>query len=104
MKKLFVVIFIALAVVSCNSKENKDKEVSSDPIVMEMEIDGMTCNGCVGTVEASIKQMGEGITSVTVSLDSANAIVEYIPSKVDPEDIKKAVELNGYKVLKITEQ
>lgn len=104
MQKLLVIIFILFAVISCKSKENKDQLVSSDPIVMEMGIDGMSCNGCVSTVEASVKQMGEGINSVKVSLDSANAIIEYIPSQVDPEEIKKAIELNGYKVVKITQR
>lgn len=104
MYKHLLIIFIVISVISCKSKDSKDQSVSSEPIVMEMTIDGMTCNGCVGTVEASVKQMGEGINSVIVSLDSASAIVEYVPSKIDPEDIKNAIELNGYKVLKMAQK
>ena len=102
MKKTIYIFMLCLAVTACNS-EKKDKE-SSEPVAMEISIEGMTCNGCVGTVEASIKQMGEGITSVKVSLDDANAVVEYVPSQVKQKEIKDAIELNGYKVLKMEER
>ena len=86
--------------IACKSKDSKTT-ASSEPIVMEMSIEGMTCNGCVATVEASVKQMGEGINSVRASLDSAYAIVEFVPAQVSAEKIKDAIELNGYKVTKI---
>jgi hypothetical protein len=36
-----------------------------------------------------------------VSLDKANAVIEYIPAEIDSIEIRKAIELNGYKVLKV---
>jgi len=102
MKRTIYILMLCLAVTACNS-EKKEKE-SIEPVAMEISIEGMTCNGCVGTVEASIKQMGEGIASVKVNLEEANAVVEYIPSKVKQKDIKEAIELNGYKVLKMEER
>lgn len=101
MKKYLLVLVALIALISCNSGNKSSKELSAEPIVMELGIDGMTCNGCVATVEASVKQMGEGITSVKANLDSSNAVVEFIPGKIKEEDIKKAIELNGYKVTKI---
>lgn len=103
MKKLVFLFIATLTMVACNSEKSKT-DVSSEPITMEISVEGMTCNGCVGTVEASVKQMGEGITSVKVSLEEANAVVEYIPSEVKPKEIKAAIELNGYKVLKMEER
>lgn len=102
MKRTIYLLALCIAVVACNS-ENKKKE-SNEPVAMEISIEGMTCNGCVATVEASVKQMGEGITSVKVNLEEANAVVNYIPSQVKPKKIKEAIELNGYKVLKMEEK
>ncbi len=103
MKKLFYLLILVLAVAACNS-EKSNKDESSEPVAMEISIEGMTCNGCVGTVKASIVQMGEGITSVEVNLEDANAIVQYNPKEVKPKAIKEAIELNGYKVLKMEEK
>lgn len=102
-KKLVILLVVLGAFSACKQKADKT-QLSDQVVVMEMSIEGMTCNGCVGTVEASVRQMGDGITSVKANLDSANAIVEYIPSQVKPKDIKKAIEVNGYKVLKMEEK
>ncbi len=102
MKKLTFLLCILGFLVACNSNNNKDQDIG--PITMEMKIDGMSCNGCVATVEASVKQMGEGITSVVVNLDSANAVIEYDPAMLKEKKIKEAIELNGYKVTEVIEK
>jgi copper chaperone CopZ len=103
MKKLLYLSILAIAFIACNNDSKNNKDVA-EPVAMELSIEGMTCNGCVGTVESSVKQMGEGIVSVKVSLDDANAIIEYNPEEVKPKKIKEAIELNGYKVVKMEER
>ncbi len=57
------------------------------------KIHGMTCNGCRGHVEEILNEV-EGVTSATVTLDNAEAIIEmekHIPLKV----FEKALEEDG---------
>jgi copper chaperone CopZ len=89
---------ILLASFSCKQKK-PDNQVSdsAQPVVVELSITGMSCMGCVETVRSSIAQL-DGIDTVSVSLDKAIAQVTFKPQKTDTVSIRKAVELNGYKV------
>lgn len=106
MKTFFSVLLVALMVVSCSSGNNSKKgdDVDLTPLTITMDIHGMTCNGCVETVRSSIVQLGDGINSVKVDLNTAVALVEFVPAEVDSVTIRKAIELNGYKVLAIKEK
>lgn len=104
MKAILTVLFTALLIVSCQSKKEKDENVDLTPLTITMDIQGMTCNGCVETVRASVAQLGDGINSVEVNLDEAKAVIEYNPSEIDSVKIRKAIELNGYKILSVKEQ
>jgi copper chaperone CopZ len=103
MKSIISIILLSLMIVSCQSKKDKSSEADLTPLTITMDVKGMTCNGCVETVRASVAQLGEGINSVEVSLDDATAIVEYVPAEVDSVEIRKAIELNGYKILGVKE-
>lgn len=96
-----ITVFLALLLLSVSAcKQNKpakQAEASATPVMVELSITGMSCMGCVETVRSSIAQL-EGIDTVSVSLDSANAVVVFKPQTVDTASIRKAVELNGYKV------
>jgi Cu+-exporting ATPase len=65
--------------VSSNSKQN-------------FWISGMTCASCVNKIEANLAAM-KGIESCSVSLPTAVACVEYIPSVVGPRDIIERIEV-----------
>jgi len=98
MRNTILMAMLLLASIAC--KQNKpanQNDTSTKPIMVELSITGMMCMGCVETVRSSIAQL-EGIDTVSVSLDQANAIVIYRPQKTDSVSIRKAVELNGYKV------
>ena len=101
MKSLFYFSLIALIFASCQSgtKSNKDDAADLSALTITMDIQGMSCNGCVETVQASVRQLGDGISSVKASLEENNAVIELDPSQVDTVTIRKAIELNGYKVL-----
>ncbi len=98
MRNTILSAMLLLAVIAC--KQNKpagEAAVNANPVVVELSITGMSCMGCVETVRSSIAQL-EGIDSVNVSLDKGNAFVTFKPQKTDSLSIRKAVELNGYKV------
>jgi len=55
----------------------------------------MHCGSCVALVEESLVELS-GVASATVDLESARAVVEYDPSRVDPEQLRAAVVEAGY--------
>jgi len=98
MKNLLLAVLLVLSTVAC--KQNKPASQAStdiNPVVVELSISGMTCMGCVETVRSSIAQL-DGIDTVSVSLDQANAVITFKPQKTDTLSIRQAIELNGYKV------
>ena len=60
-------------------------------------IEGMSCNKCVGHVKAALEDL-DGVTSVEVSLEGKNAIVE---TTANDEALKEVIEDEGYDVVKI---
>jgi copper chaperone CopZ len=62
-----------------------------------MPVHGMTCGGCVRTVEKKLSGT-PGVAKVTVDLAGASATVEYDPSAVRPEALANAVRQLGFEV------
>ncbi|HXD51302.1 MAG TPA: heavy-metal-associated domain-containing protein [Burkholderiales bacterium] len=60
-----------------------------------MKIDGMTCMGCVKSVQKVLAGIA-GVQSVEVSLEQAQATVAYDPARAKPSEFKRAVEDAGY--------
>ena len=60
-------------------------------------IEGMSCNKCVGPVKAALEDL-DGVTSVEVSLEGKNAIVE---TTANDEALKEVIEDEGYDVVEI---
>ena len=58
-------------------------------------VKGMTCGGCVASVERVLREL-EGVAKVDVSLDNAQAIVEFDPGRVSVDDLRAAIEDAGY--------
>lgn len=96
-----LISFIAIILIFCFSCKTRSggsqDKAELKPVTVELAVTGMHCMGCVETVRSSIAQL-DGVDSVTVSLEKANAIVIFNPGKVDTTGIREAVELNGYKV------
>ena len=66
---------------------------------VKMTISGMHCASCASNVERAVKKIN-GINSVSVSVMTNKAVIE-ADDNVKPEEIKKAVESVGYKVVKV---
>jgi Cu+-exporting ATPase len=64
---------------------------------LDLEIEGMTCAGCVRTVERALSET-EGVERASVNLASATAHVEYRSGAVQPDALKAAVRKAGYGV------
>jgi len=65
---------------------------------LELPIQGMECASCVQKIERALLQT-KGVTKAVVNLATEKAKVEYLPSETNIEEIKRAVESTGYKVL-----
>lgn len=65
---------------------------------IDIPIQGIECASCVQKIEKAILQT-RGVTKAVVNLATAKAKVEYLPSETSLEEIKRAIESTGYKVL-----
>ncbi|XP_054851978.1 copper-transporting ATPase 1 [Eublepharis macularius] len=63
--------------------------------VSVINIEGMTCNSCVQSVEGMISQK-PGVKSVCVSLLHHNGTIEYDPMLTSPDDLKNSIEDMGF--------
>jgi len=61
------------------------------------EVQGMTCDGCAGTVRTAIEKV-PGVKSCDVSWEKNQAVVEADPSVAGPDAILAAIEETGYDV------
>ena len=60
-----------------------------------MKVNGMTCMGCVASVKKVLAAL-EGVQSVDVALDQAQATVVYDAARANPGQFKTAVEEAGF--------
>lgn len=61
------------------------------------KVDGMSCQHCVKAVEGALNKL-DGVRSAAVDLGKGTARVEYDESRVKPEQMKAAIEDQGYDV------
>jgi len=63
-------------------------------MTITLNVDGMTCGGCVQNVTNLLKGVG-GVTGVAVTLEPGRAVVE-TDGSVDPARLIQTVEAAGY--------
>jgi len=63
---------------------------------IKLKIEGMTCQGCVKSVTRVLERMGA--KDIVVSLEKGEAEFN-LENKEKIEDIKKEIEILGYKVM-----
>ena len=64
---------------------------------IRLKVNGMTCSGCVASVTRVLQEV-DGVAKVEVSLDPAQATIDYEPGRVDPARLRSAIEDAGYEV------
>lgn len=65
---------------------------------MVIKVEGMTCNHCKMAVEGALKKLN-GVENAVVSLENKNVIVSYKENQVTFEQMKTAIEDQGYDVI-----
>lgn len=63
-----------------------------------LKIAGMTCQGCVASVTRILKAQ-PGVKDAQVSLEQAEAVLEFDPAMTDIEHLRKAIEDGGYEAV-----
>ena len=67
-------------------------------VSLELPVQGIECASCVQKIEDALLQT-KGVTKAVVNLATEKAKVEYLPSETNLEEVKRAIESTGYKVL-----
>ncbi len=65
---------------------------------IQLNIEGMTCNGCVNSV-TNVLQKIPGVNSAEVSLEQKRATLIYNPAQSNPDQFKAAIEDAGFDVV-----
>jgi copper chaperone len=61
----------------------------------KINIEGMSCNHCVKAVEIELEELGVDSFEVTIG----SAVIKYNENKITDNDINKAVDEAGFKVV-----
>jgi copper chaperone CopZ len=107
MKKvfLFMVIF-SLGLLSCKSGGNessqpKEAQVEINPanvVLIDMDVNGMTCTGCENTIKSGVSELS-GVVKVEASHTDAKTYVKVDTSLTTLEEISQTITSKGYKVV-----
>jgi copper ion binding protein len=62
---------------------------------VEMKVEGMTCQGCVRSVERKLSTVS-GVESAHVDLGAGKAVVEFDDARVDAARLMSAVDEIGF--------
>lgn len=100
--KNIVYLALVFVFVACNTgtRPAQNEQPAATTVAStetKIHVSGMHCENCVASVTKGINEL-EGINSVAVTLADSTALVSFDPSKVDLEEIKKAIEGRGYTV------
>jgi copper chaperone len=64
---------------------------------IELKVDGMTCGGCVKSIQTALGSQ-PGISTAVADLDSAIVKVEFDPAVTEENAIRAAIEAAGFDV------
>lgn len=63
-----------------------------------IKIKGMTCMGCVNSIKTVLKNL-PGIAQLEVTLDPAQAVVQFDPASTNSDQLKAAIVDAGFDVV-----
>jgi copper ion binding protein len=103
MKVIFcILVSVAFAAGACSSRQNPKAEETSVSLATvrdtTFKVEGMTCDDCEMSIEKGVKEL-KGIKLVEADHEDSTAHVAFDPSLTDREEIAKAIEKRGYKVV-----
>ncbi len=101
--KIRYIIFVLLMAISFwGFQKNQYLNAESNQKNYSLVIDGMTCARCQKAIEKTVKKI-PGVIEIKANYQSGNGNVRFDVQKTDIEQIKKAIEELGYKVVKYKE-
>lgn len=65
-------------------------------VTTTLDIQGMTCGGCVNSVKRALAL--PGVNETVVSLEKGQATVDFDPARISSDQLKTAVREAGYDV------
>jgi copper chaperone CopZ len=79
------------------SKRTNSSLVAAVPFkTIKFEIEGMVCGGCAVVVQSALSQL-PGVQRAAVTLEDRSAVVDFDPSRLSSNEIRRAVETAGFK-------
>ena len=60
-----------------------------------LKVDGMSCQGCVKNVTGVLQAL-PGVTATQVSLEKAEAVIDFDEAKLSRDELKRAVDDAGF--------
>lgn len=81
-------------------EENQERGTAPDKkiILKQYPVTGMSCASCAANVESRLSNQ-PGVVKAAVNLASEMATIEFIPSLVQPQNLKEAVSSIGYDLI-----
>ncbi|MFZ5986435.1 MAG: heavy-metal-associated domain-containing protein [Bacillota bacterium] len=61
-------------------------------------VPSISCSACSNKIQESVKDM-KGIQDVSIDLKSQQVKVEYNPTDINPQEIKKHISAMGYEII-----
>lgn len=82
--------------------ENKKNVIVSNEAYIQkinVDIEGMTCSSCEEHINYTVNELN-GVLDIKTSYNNSNTTIEFDKSKTSIEEIEKAINSTGYKVIK----
>ena len=70
----------------------------SEPKLLLVRVNGMTCKHCEITLESALKEEIKNITDIKANKEKKMVKIYYI-DEIDMDDVKSVIEENGFKIL-----
>ena len=84
---------------SCSTKaqaEVPSAQATQSATSVTLEVEGMTCASCAFTVRTALKKL-DGVKEAKVSKAENQAVVDFDPAKVTPQQMVDAINKAGYR-------
>lgn len=97
MKNFTLILGILVITLFSCSNGTETKEQNSNLVQSQINIGGMTCEGCEKAITANIEMLDAKV--VDISYEEGFAVVEYDSAKVSLDQINSRIVNTGYNVL-----
>ena len=81
-------------------KKIRDAGYGVATAIVELAVTGMSCANCAMTVEKALIEKVPGVVKASVNFAAEHALVEYIPTAANVDDMVAAIEDAGYGVIR----